>query len=220
MAPLGFLDAQWNAGGDLQVSIALVCGKIRLQLSESALFLLSFVATLVIAWQTCRRKRTNCYRHLKVRVLLQIIVGIGALSLLAQFNKQHAYTPSWNLCCAPAALWLSHFRRQATTKDEWKFQKYVPSKFEALWLENIRTWQADVCAAMQKHTSQVDRWINLTSRNMQEPFLEMVEPDPELFSRHVYKTASGKTKQLFVEPLAGLLRHPYVCRYFVRRSIR
>jgi hypothetical protein len=112
-------------------------------------------------------------------------------------------------------------------KDYWEFvevrslvpllsfanpSQYVPSKWERNWVASIEMRKHDVCEALNKETADVDDWVATSKANMDHP--PTGGPlNEDIYSKHVYKTASGETKALYLEPLVGNLRHPLACRY-------
>lgn len=109
---------------------------------------------------------------------------------------------------ASATLHESH-SNECRGGDVWEFVEYVPSTFEKKWSDNINMWKADICKELNRQSNDTAKWIKTVEEDLKGPQHQV---DTSIFSKHVYKTASGKTKELLLEPLAGILRHPYYCK--------
>jgi hypothetical protein len=91
----------------------------------------------------------------------------------------------------------------------WIFQTYEPSPFENYWVKNIKEFQNNICEESNKVIDKVDEWVSTALIN--------VNTEPEnlsnkIFSKFIYKNdCTSEISIDFVEPLAGLTRHPYYC---------
>ena len=80
----------------------------------------------------------------------------------------------------------------------WSFAGYMPSLWEREWSAHVDEWQDSVCARMD--VPREEAWAAMETAN------DMV------FSRMEYvNTCTGERLVESLEPLVGLLRHPYFC---------
>ncbi len=92
----------------------------------------------------------------------------------------------------------------------WHFQQYVPSALELHWTKNILSLQDSVCL----HSNQDDpvsmaQWV----QEAHQSSISRLKVLPKsVFSHFVYQNnCTGETSVDYIEPLAGILRHPYFC---------
>ncbi len=97
-----------------------------------------------------------------------------------------------------------------------KFKRYVPSEWEEWWLLNAKDLQGRVCETMKVNDTLSGVWIDGMdeSWNLDHPVtgevLRTFADAPHVFSAYEYTdTCSGKPVTVPVEPLVGLLRHPW-----------
>lgn len=100
---------------------------------------------------------------------------------------------------------------------EWKFDRYLPSVWERIWMNNISYLQNHVCHTFssveesRKRLLLVERVLKLQKSRSNYRYLE--RNGDELFSSMIYRQecqrkASEETIFQFIEPLVGLLRDP------------
>lgn len=91
--------------------------------------------------------------------------------------------------------------------------RYISSKLEQSWLDNVASWQDTFCEAV-KAPQQV-AWTKIWLDTVQHEAAggQQVAYDPEVFSRFVTSTTCpGQPQRTFttwIEPLAHGLRHPH-----------
>jgi len=106
--------------------------------------------------------------------------------------------------------------RDVSAEDcTWVFSRYIPSAYELEWLSNIQQWQHSVCDHMRlvEQLAKSERWLEYTrlfnSREHQLLNLTLVE---QVLSRFEYqRRCDGAERTVYIEPLAGLTRHPRFC---------
>jgi hypothetical protein len=92
----------------------------------------------------------------------------------------------------------------------WSFERYVPSALELHWTRNILGVQDSVCLHSNGDDPvSMDNWVSWVGRSR----VSHVEGLPDsVFSYFLYTdNCTGETSFDHIEPLAGLLRHPYFC---------
>eukprot|EP00403_Amphidinium_massartii_P035416 CAMPEP_0178444090 /NCGR_PEP_ID=MMETSP0689_2-20121128/39290_1 /TAXON_ID=160604 /ORGANISM="Amphidinium massartii, Strain CS-259" /LENGTH=454 /DNA_ID=CAMNT_0020068235 /DNA_START=158 /DNA_END=1522 /DNA_ORIENTATION=- len=138
-----------------------------------------------------------------------------------------------SLCRAPRP------QTGAANECSWKFQRYLPSQLESTWWDHVDEYGypgADVCrVAWEKFWPEFEIYVKTC--NSQEE--DLVVPDrsfrdcrcdpdaaaaddkgddprydPRVFSRFEYvNSCTGAVHHTFIEPLAGALRHPLMCKF-------
>lgn len=115
----------------------------------------------------------------------------------------------------------------------WRFARYRPSEFEASWFDRIEVNQKDVCGAFRgfygkyfatyMETTRFLDPVNYGKKSCGASSSSRSIPrdgfDAKTFSVLEYEWFCSKTSQfyprqpiqIFIEPLAGILRHPSVC---------
>ena len=87
--------------------------------------------------------------------------------------------------------------REAPAPDcQWRFDRYVPSDWEAQWTAGVAELQRDVCA--HTDSAKAAAWVERMD-------------DAVLSHFHFTHSCSGERVVQPVEPLVGLTRHPYFC---------
>jgi hypothetical protein len=137
----------------------------------------------------------------------------------------------------PLASAPSHGARATAERDagcRWRFIKYHPSPFEERWAAGINTYQFSVCASVKDGFAA--EWAayeavlprlpldvaparsELPSRCAASPKSAPEVFDNRTFSRFEYQLVCNGTADLdastqfvYIEPLAGMLRHPLIC---------
>ncbi|KAG5178779.1 hypothetical protein JKP88DRAFT_168563 [Tribonema minus] len=97
---------------------------------------------------------------------------------------------------------------------ELKFVRYEPSRWEDTWREHVSEWSSDeleLCRRMVNDIDKVRLWE--TGAEHSQKGCGLLDPalshSPHVFSRFVYEdTCTGQTVETYIEPLAGLTRHP------------
>jgi hypothetical protein len=91
----------------------------------------------------------------------------------------------------------------------WVFQKYVPSPWEDFWVENIQKLQDNVCEEANKERERIDEWVDGGLKNkVADP---LVLPTSTFSRFHFLNNCTGEELIDYIEPLAGLTRHPFYC---------
>mmetsp|Transcript_18087 Transcript_18087/g.42260 ORF Transcript_18087/g.42260 Transcript_18087/m.42260 type:complete len:425 (+) Transcript_18087:106-1380(+) len=125
------------------------------------------------------------------------------------------------------------------TKCKWSFRKYIPSTLEAEWWKNIDKVGypgSDVCVFT--HQEPYKKWFEKYIAGCDKMNPGHISPgalgpyqscdcsqgrepagsvyyDPDVYSRYEYTNdCTGETKYTYIEPLAGLLRHPMTCENY------
>ena len=97
-------------------------------------------------------------------------------------------------------MFYSPLHRQRTLVQKecgWKFQRYLPSAWEAEWTAGVGVLQDRVCAHTDPERSAA--WVE---RKM----------DSGVFSQFIFvNVCTGEQLVDYIEPLAGLTRHPFFC---------
>jgi len=98
-----------------------------------------------------------------------------------------------------------------------QFKRYVPSEWEEYWLVNKKQIAPKICEVLKANDSASGVWIDSLAEawNLDHPIDERVQQTfadaSHVFSTYEYvDTCSGKQVNVPVEPLVGLLRHPWV----------
>ena len=101
--------------------------------------------------------------------------------------------------CLCAVLSIPQVPRTLVPRTcSWSFAGYMPSLWEREWSAHVDEWQDSVCARMD--VPREEAWAAMETAN------DMV------FSRMEYvNTCTGERLVESLEPLVGLLRHPYFC---------
>lgn len=107
--------------------------------------------------------------------------------------------------------------RQALAKPcGLRFKRYVPSAWERHWLIYSKELQGSICRAIRADDKLSGAWLDglAESWNLGHPIngevLAALARAPRVFSRYEYTdTCSGKAVDVPIEPLVGLLRHPW-----------
>lgn len=122
--------------------------------------------------------------------------GVAAITVLNLMFLMH-YAHSQNYCNQPPVC-------------AWHFERYVPSTLELHWSRNILTLQDEVCEHSNNDAPlSMAKWIAITSQSKVSSVKKL--PD-SVFSYLVYtNNCTGEADYDHIEPLAGLLRHPYFC---------
>ena len=91
----------------------------------------------------------------------------------------------------------------------WKFKSYVPSPWENFWVKNVKLLQDNVCEEANKEVGHISEWVKGAKKNI---FANPFELPSSTFSQfHFVNTCTGEELVDYIEPLAGLTRHPYYC---------
>lgn len=97
-----------------------------------------------------------------------------------------------------------------------QFKRYVPSEWEEYWLVNKKQIAPKICEVLKANDSASGVWIDSLAEawNLDHPIDERVQQTfadaSHVFSTYEYvDTCSGKQVNVPVEPLVGLLRHPW-----------
>jgi len=116
--------------------------------------------------------------------------------------------------------------REDSAKCPWIFKRYIPSELEAKWWEVTQKVGHKPCDAAE---SQFKEYFNRYKQAIKEGKMvpdkveayggcsceksaEPVAFDPTVFSQFEYENACSKAvKYSYIEPLAGILRHPDSC---------
>lgn len=106
----------------------------------------------------------------------------------------------------------------------WEFSRYVASPFERQWAAGIATYQHDICNSLNTtfaaaHAAYLQHLDRCAPHNVRPAPVATCEPVdgplgfPEAaFSYMEYlHTCTAATRRVFLEPLAGVLRHPKLC---------
>jgi len=97
-----------------------------------------------------------------------------------------------------------------------KFQEYLPSNYELLWLSNVKIWGAsekNYCKAILLQRKQIDRWLKEVNKLPLVVYENHSHPIMSRF-RYVKKCPGMQPVTVFsyIEPLAAGLRDPtYPC---------
>ena len=93
------------------------------------------------------------------------------------------------------------------SKCLWLFHEYKPSAFEEDWVKNVQNYQGNACGQENMDMSVATQWVDgATAYNNGNTSLISA------FSRYTFRNnCSGEISVDYIEPLAGLTRHPYYC---------
>mmetsp|Transcript_2633 Transcript_2633/g.4510 ORF Transcript_2633/g.4510 Transcript_2633/m.4510 type:complete len:389 (+) Transcript_2633:70-1236(+) len=109
---------------------------------------------------------------------------------------------------------------------KWKFRRYIPSELEARWWQVVEEVKMQPCVAMNERFSS---YLEIYNAAIEAGWLsnyavvpeglcdcaKSMEPksfDDSVFSRFEYENeCTHELKTSYIEPLAGILRHPRVC---------
>ena len=105
------------------------------------------------------------------------------------------------------------------TQCPWRFKEYISSPYELEWEQNIGAWQERVCARMSDpdQIGKGDRWAEyVVALNQNDRGIlgtnTTIDQINEILSRFVYeRECDNATRLIYIEPIAGLTRHPYFC---------
>jgi hypothetical protein len=111
---------------------------------------------------------------------------------------------------------------------QWIFKQYHPSVYELEWMRNITINQEDVCgrstttykAFHDAYMDSIENISHLTSETKISNCPELLIPidlsHGPVFSRFEYEANcnEGQVMYSYIEPLAGVMRHPEVCVNF------
>ena len=137
-------------------------------------------------------------------MLLSVVLSAGHLASLAFLNahsqqrpaplerKQHAQRPHFQ--GSAFGQRQGQARPLLLKKSTWTFVKYVPSAFERSWAAGIGRWKQDICKHLNEQTQKTKPWLDAVRSNMRQP--SSSPPDAQIFSKHVYKSSDGMTKEL------------------------
>jgi hypothetical protein len=105
-----------------------------------------------------------------------------------------------------------HVPYQQSSSDAvcaWTFQTYIPSPWEMAWVDNVSQLQDRVCDESNNAVDRIEEWVSISLKNVNAP------PPAfplETFSQFIFQNnCTGAVSVDYVEPLAGLTRHPYFC---------
>ena len=111
-----------------------------------------------------------------------------------------------------------------TTKCDWKFLSYKPSEYETKWAARIKDVQDHVCSSVQSEFAALNQAYiaELWKCTPHTPYDQRADCPPSkpdeynraAFSSMFYQSMCGgenKTIETFLEPIAGVLRHPNIC---------
>ena len=109
--------------------------------------------------------------------------------------------------------------RRARASCPWQFQTYTPSPFETDYYKRSDAELKYPCKLLKQHfPKENDEFFKTTSLIHNPPLgsvrcdLQPIQPPESIYSFSVYKNnCTGETKKLYLEPLAGVLRHPGTC---------
>lgn len=86
----------------------------------------------------------------------------------------------------------------------WEYKGYHPSALEQSWIQNIANWSHDPCKAVAAQQQEIDSWVNASHAN---------SSNDSVFSWFTYRnTCTQEHLAIWIEPLAGPGRHPYICQ--------
>ena len=91
----------------------------------------------------------------------------------------------------------------------WVFKKYVPSPWEARWVKNVGKLQDNVCEEANRDRDRIDEWVDGGLRNKESPPLTL--PSSTFSQFYFVNDCTGEELTDYIEPLAGLTRHPFFC---------
>ena len=91
----------------------------------------------------------------------------------------------------------------------WNFKMYTPSSWEKYWVKNVKRLQDRVCEEASKDQERISEWVNGTRKNNAGDPMQL---PTSTFSRFKFvNNCTGEELVDYIEPLAGLTRHPYYC---------
>lgn len=93
-----------------------------------------------------------------------------------------------------------------------RFVEYIPSQFEATWVANVRLWENKLTEVCKKEMNKNIFHLWITELHANRLANHDVHYNQEVFSRFIYEKfcEGGRINEtVYIEPLAGLTRHPY-----------
>jgi len=86
---------------------------------------------------------------------------------------------------------------------------YTPSDYEKLWYDNINTWFQTPCVYMKDKSQEASIATWVSQSGIKNPHQELNE---SVFSTFLFKNeCTAETFKSYIEPLAGISRHPLFC---------
>ena len=95
--------------------------------------------------------------------------------------------------------------------SRWYIDSYQPSFLEELWTTHGTSWQSDdqLCERMHNQRAFVHTWLKAVNSSIGK-YPTTILPESKALSKITYKSEGGtQHKSVWIEPLAGLLRHPH-----------
>mmetsp|Transcript_1897 Transcript_1897/g.4158 ORF Transcript_1897/g.4158 Transcript_1897/m.4158 type:complete len:442 (-) Transcript_1897:141-1466(-) len=153
-------------------------------------------------------------------------------SISADASKQDSLLPGQTTPTSPTSRTCSasHCRRCPLRSDSrscrWEFRRYIPSVLEEQWWKVVDTHGADPCpAATGGFKEYFDLYFEAIAQSEATPDAQLpyggckcdkgLKPqalDPRVFSRFEYiNSCTKEVEYSYIEPLAGILRHPSTC---------
>ena len=92
------------------------------------------------------------------------------------------------------------------------FEEYIPSPWEIEWWTRADEWKGRECEILTSlpHVTKVKKWLDTSepsTRIQSQSFFDM-SASCDVFSTLRYRTPSGTTIDIKIEPLVGILRDP------------
>ncbi|CAM9572071.1 unnamed protein product [Chrysoparadoxa australica] len=104
----------------------------------------------------------------------------------------------------------------------WTFERYESSEWEQSWRENVVRWSKStesLCGEMKRTKDLVDTWIEGVAESHAEGCGGQTAAlgrgrNTQVFSTYTHKNScTGEVSTTYIEPLAGLTRHPMAMCY-------
>jgi len=165
---------------------------------------------------------------------IKVMILFGALSIADGIQLGGArLNGSSDACsaspCSPCAT------RSSSEKCRWKFQRYIPSELEQKWWKVAEEVGANPCLAMRTTFAKDFAKYKAAIADGQMAKDELLPEDtcqcesgsapqrldPTVFSRYEYENeCTSEVAVSYIEPLAGVLRHPGLCEDFGATVLR
>jgi hypothetical protein len=155
----------------------------------------------------------SSFKLKSIGVIALILWALGLIWIATQTTLSKCYSVAFReKVMMPKILPTLKMKALGSSMDttcHWLFQKYVASPWEEYWVKNVEYLQDDVCAAANKERDRINEWVSSGLQNKEADPLQL--PDSTFSRFHFVNNCTSEELIDYIEPLAGLTRHPYYC---------
>jgi len=142
-------------------------------------------------------------------------LGLVAVELLLLFLFKDEFSCAVGIEKYNSSVLHSYPYKHQNTSNVcmWEFVSYQSSLWEKEWLDNKEEWDKAPCSRynMDDNQHKAQKWVDFVAANAKlgNSFYPPVHLD--ILSSYTFKNCEGNYKEVFIEPLTLITRHPFFC---------